>query len=89
MCVCVCERNNVKYMRKPKDSAEANGIVREENVIKKSLCLLKEGLKLILYTFLLAFGFKDTQKREQHLVQSLRVVLFTPPGCLELPFYSW
>ena len=33
VCVCVYERNNVKYMRKPKDSAEANGIVREENVI--------------------------------------------------------
>ena len=33
VCVCVCERNNVKYMRKPKDSAEANGIAREENVI--------------------------------------------------------
>lgn len=36
----------------------------------------------------LALGLEGTQKRATPSAEQ-RVVLFTPAGCLELPFYSW
>lgn len=55
---------------------------------KKEIFISAESLKLIFYTIPLAFGLKGTQKRATPSAE-LRVLLFTPAGCLELPFYSW